>query len=1601
MTQVEIYLENARKQLLDLSLRNRLLNYRPTKNRTLRVHDESIRELYDILVIQGKTMQFHPVGALPKSSASDSSPDISETAASQDAGDETGSSIWKLPDSEEDLPSHLTDLFLETKLEKEPLQKRLFYISNEAASIVEEQGYTVLYLALGFLEWTDGASPVKSVKSPLVLVPVELTREKIQTAFKIRWTGEDIGSNISLQEKLKELGVSLPNFEMPEDKLGVDTYVKQIESAISQYPQWKILDDTYLDFFSFKKFVMYKDLDSSTWPDGNKPSGHPVMQILFNPDVKQETGPGFSDQDVDVKITSESSYHILDADSSQIAVIEDIKADKNLVVEGPPGTGKSQTIANAIAENLAMGKSVLFISEKMAALEVVKNRLDAIGLGPFCLELHSKNSTKTSFIQELQRTVSMQEPSGIEPGEQLKQLDQLKLQLNAYAQALRTPVGSRSKTPYELFGQKEQSRCYFQSLGREFLRVPLPGIENCPDSEWTLAKESLQNAAEIFASLNELATLPWHGCNPGLLLPIDNDELLTMIRNAKISSRTLQENINELVPVTGIRPPSSIRELKNSLDATRLIISQEPIDTAILRNEGWNAPDARVTALINAIFAFNEENSRIGSIFNADIYRIDTKLLRSEFRSAAESNVLSKLFSGNYRQLKSQVTAYYQRDQNRSDEEILTDLDRVTRCQELRSKIRAHRDTGVSFFGSLWNDEQSDASGLQRFSEWISSFRSRILENVFTDRTIEILSKGADLQRIGACVAALQHAITQFEGTRDILFTRLQCNGPEKFKSPIDAVLFSELDNVYEDWENAFPFLDSWCRYTVAAEKCRKTMSAPVLQQVENKILLSTDAVPCLMGNDADILLRSAFTQLPALANFYSGSHLKTIESFQALDRQYIRDNRSRLATKLYAKIPKLYGGISKDSEMGILIGEFNRKKNHMPIRKLMTEAGGLIQKIKPCFMMSPLSVAQFLDPRTVRFNVIIFDEASQVRPQDALGAILRGNQAVVIGDSRQLPPTSFFEKLIEMGDDTETIDDSPLPSDMESILDLCKMRFTTKILSWHYRSRHESLIAVSNEQFYDNHLFVYPSPMSRTDDIGLKFVYCADTVYDRGKTRLNREEAKIVSRAAIDHFKQYPDKSLGVGTFSTAQQQAIIEEIEAARIQNPGMEDFFTKARAEPFFVKNLETIQGDERDVIFISVGYGKDKNGILTTNFGPLNVDGGERRLNVLITRARECCVVFSNFRSSDLVIDTASSFGVRAFKEYLSYAETGVMISSSLSEGDQKSPFEESVYNFLRDHGYQVRKQIGCAGFRIDLAIADPSAPGEFILGIECDGAMYYSSRVARDRDRLRQQVLEGLGWKLYRVWSTDWYRDPGTTQEQLMAAVNRAINTPGPAPLVKKEPVIAMQPEINASPGEDAVGVPPASATNGSVFDKIPAYIQCTKEMVDCRTEFDDTTDSNLVANIKIIVDIEGPVHRDECIARLKNFYGLKRVSPKIRGRIEEIIKSGVDHGLITAGTDNFLWPKKRPVTILRRRVGGPGNISVVCNEEIEEAVMVVLKEQFSTGKEDLCVVTARIFGITRAKGDTLERVSSVVDSLISNGQLEILPNGKIDRKQKE
>ena len=1600
MVDVEKQLEDARQNLLDLTMRNRLLNFRPTKARTIRIIDEIPSEVYDFLVLQEKTMEFLPAGDEQNLDPDVLQQDLMGELSENDnlnIDKDDASKLWELPSADGEIATRHTDKFLQTPFKSENLQKRLFHTSQQAKSALEEQGYTILYLALGFLEWTESPDSIKHQSAPLLLIPVELERDKIGAAFKLAWTGEDIFANISLQTKLEEQGVLLPDFQMPDEKHGIDSYLQSVTESISKKSDWRVLDKIYLSFFSFTKFVMYKDLDSIAWPDGKKPYNHPLIISLFDP-AAQDFKSSFSEDDVDKILDVRDQYHVMDADPSQIAVIEDVKSGRNLVVEGPPGTGKSQTITNIIAELLATGKSVLFVSEKMAALEVVKNRLDDVGMGEFCLELHSRKSNKKEVLKELERTMNKQSRQPESFKDDFDKLESLKRELNGYAAALREPVGKLGQSPFNLFCLKENSMRHFEKTEKPLPVINFQNTNECNQTEWVAAKSALTNLAEALPLVQPISVHPWNGCSPDAVLPSDENLIEEMLDNCKVSINELNVAINELSKICAIQCPTNLNELKHAVSASKVIAVSKPIDRNVLLNNEWNEPNDSALLLIQKVETLQKQLSTINSKFNVNSLKEDIGSILDKYKEASGKSFIYKFVSGNYRSLKRVIAALYDVTPPKDAEQIISDLSELLACIQLKNEIATSHKIGEAFFGSHWNGENSNPHMLESFAKWIVAFRQQLLTKVFDDHVLDVVSNGASTDKIEKSIENVSKTEKQFAEQYEKLVKRLNINSEIVFGTEIETVAFSNLLSRIDLWKRERPKLQRWAQFIVRRKDCLNTIAASIVSEIDSDSLESEDIIPCFEGNFSDSLLRYAFMERPQLLNFIGELHENTIQDFVDIDNQLIIKNRHRLAYKLFKNRPCLLAGASRSSEAGIIQGEFNRKRRHMPIRKLMISAGGLIQKIKPCFMMSPLSIAQFLDPQTVKFDVVVFDEASQVKPEDAFGALLRANQAIVIGDTRQLPPTSFFDKILdsEVDDDDET---API-QDIESILHLCKSSFQTKILRWHYRSKHESLIAVSNQEFYDNQLVIYPSPIENLDHLGLKFIHLPDAIYDRGKSSVNRIEARAVAKAAVEHYKKYPNKSLGVGTFNMKQQQAILEEVELQLRNAPDMEDFFKSTNHEHFFVKNLETIQGDERDVILISIGFGYDQNRKLSKNFGPINRDGGERRLNVLITRAREKCVVFSNFQAKDLSLNANSPFGLKSLKVFLDYAENRNLISMESESIDSDSPFEDSVYELLRSHGYHVQKQVGCAGYRIDLALINPKHPGRYLLGIECDGAKYHSSPVARDRDRLRQQILEKLGWNIYRIWSTDWYRNRAECIQKLLESIEFALsnseNEPEPIDVTTNSYDSSLQitegDDVNQQDDVDILYV-------GDRIDEIASdYVLCSSLDVNLHGQLHEQPMGALAEAIIQIANVESPVHIEEVVRRIRTHHGLGRAGKRIKNAIDQAATYAVHSGHVIRRGD-FIWSTNDSVQVRCRRGDPPAKIEYICDEEIAEAIKMVLTRQFATPLDDLIVQSSRLFGIQATRGATSKRIKAVIDSLIKTDELQYLSNGMIDLKK--
>ncbi|MFI9309541.1 DUF3320 domain-containing protein [Streptomyces triculaminicus] len=716
------------------------------------------------------------------------------------------------------------------------------------------------------------------------------------------------------------------------------------------------------------------------------------------------------------------------------------------------------------------------------------------------------------------------------------------------------------------------------------------------------------------------------------------------------------------------------------------------------------------------------------------------------------------------------------------------------------------------------------------------------------------------------------------------------------------------------------------------------------------------------------------------------------VESFRAADRDLVEAAHAEVISACNARRPRR----TSVGQAAVIRREAEKKRRHMPVRRLLGETREVVQLIKPCLMMSPLTVSQFL-PMDFTFDVVIFDEASQVLPQDAVNSVYRGRALIVAGDQKQLPPTSFFSTGAEEDDEDEWDENTPVG--FGSVLDICKGSGVLRSLSlrWHYRSRHENLIAFSNHEFYDGDLITFPGALEQGPDIGVEFIK-ADGDYDRGGRSNNPIEAATVAQRVIHHFTTRPHLTLGVVALSKAQAETIEEELHKARAGRPDLDKYFTEDRLDGFFVKNLETVQGDERDVIILSVGYGPDRQGRLLSTFGPINKEGGWRRLNVAVTRARRRMEVIASFHGGDLKESTNVS--VRALKRYLEYAANGPrVLETEAADPDAapESPFEEEVFALLRGWGYTVQPQVGVAGYRIDMAIRHPDAPGAYALGIECDGAMYHSSRAARDRDRLRESVLREVGWRLHRIWGTDWYRNRRDAVERLRAAVEAACaadpHTSSAPPVESMDAPVAEGPPEAVQPVH-FVPVVVTSASWSRPYQEVESALLAEVRARSCARlgvpgiELQDPGAAEAIAEVALCaVEVEGPVEEELIFTRVRTAWGLNRSGPVVRDRIQWALRSLARQGKIVRLGTAYDRPG-REITCMRtptpecnRKVG------LVPATERRFALRRVVDEGPGTHREDLMREAARLFGWTRIGPDIRRALTADIDALITEGCL--------------
>ncbi|MDR0515526.1 MAG: DUF4011 domain-containing protein [Fibromonadaceae bacterium] len=1235
--------------------------------------------------------------------------------------------------------------------------KTLYNLMRKSKEFTEEKGLNALYLAFGFLKWKENGKSDQELRSPLLLVPVKLTQEDLFSPIFLSRLDEEITTNYSLEQKLlNDFGVKLPTLT---DDTNMSEYLSNVEQT-AKSRGWSISTDvTQLSLFSFMKINMYRDLGKNA----AKIVEHPLVKALNGESFENGIDTSGTERYNHDDVEPQETFSVVDADSSQQDAILHARRGVSFVLQGPPGTGKSQTITNIIAELIADGKKILFVSEKMAALEVVYKRLTQAGLADFCLTLHSHNTKRREILNQFEHSLKMSRHRAELQQDAFSKLYRLKETrsiLNRYCKELHTKVEPLGKTIYQVNGFLAQLESYSNI---DYVQTD---AENFTSELLMQCEFTLEKLTQVVLESGYQQKNPWDGC---VLSQITHEFRQQFIVDAQKLSSLIGEGISiftETNQLLGIDKVWSFISIDDVEQLCKLSKRSPKVPSA------WLSLDLHtIVADLDKCIKWQEKYNNLIASYDEDILSIDAISILKCYHSKYHSWL--RFFAPEYRKIRKTLLSYCKNVNKLPYAKGLVLLDNVATVQTIDFGEISKRLSEL--LGTILNID-TDFAKLKLKIEWVIEFQSAIGQFLLGKNYISSICN-CNNEIFVQFESNLSNLLAWQNKTKPILdkFTNLFDNDrKDTFYSISLKLLNEQLANCN------FASLEYLIDYRNAEKKLSELGINAYLSKAKEINLKADEIVPvfkkCFFRSWLDAI-EPRYTTVSEFRRFHQDER---IDLFKSLDKSHIEISKAMLISKLISRLPNFDALGSSNGERNLLRREMAKQRKFMPIRKLIAALPNLLPVLKPCVMMSPLSISTYLGDSTFEFDTVVFDEASQVRTEEAVGAIFRGKQTIIAGDSKQLPPTDFFNSSMSSSNELEENEEGEIDDTgaFESLLDEATL-FPIQKLLWHYRSRHEHLIAFSNAKIYHGDLITFPSAVEKLDGRGVEYIYVKGGIYDRGGKNGNKAEAAKVATLVFEHFHKYPNRSLGIIAFGEVQQSAIQDAIEEKRKANPIFEPFFKEDKEESLFIKNLETVQGDERDTIIFSIGYAPDSSGKFIMNFGPLSRNGGERRLNVAVTRARYNLKLVGSILPTDIDSERTSGEGPKLLRLYIDFALNGIdAILSEISTNNNlwfDSPFETSVYNFLIGKGFEVVTQVGCSGYRIDMAVRHPKYNGRFAIGIECDGAMYHSARTARERDRLRQAILENMGWKIYRVWSTDWIKDRHTEGERLLAAINQAID----------------------------------------------------------------------------------------------------------------------------------------------------------------------------------------------------------------------------------
>ncbi len=1566
-------------KLLNMTLKNSLLNFRPTR-RSISILEGDLNLLEDNLS-SGNEFSLVP---------------CPQEIEAEKRNEKEYSFTRSLKDEyREFMNTEMKSKRVVSLLSEEDLDyaiKALYYTSR---TDLEENGANTLFVAMGFLKWYESDVSKLARYAPVLLYPIEMIRKSSARGYVIRFRDEEVQVNTTLLEKLRmELNLEFPGLNpLPMDESGIDVkkILNTVRTAIMDKRGWDIIDVSYIALFSFNQFVMWNDIHTRN------------QELIENKIVSSflEGKPSVDFPNIlDTKELDKSDMFLnnailMDADSSQLAAIYSATNGSSFVLHGPPGTGKSQTITNIIASALYNGKSVLFVAEKMAALNVVQSRLEKIGIGDFALELHSNKTKKTEVLQKIDRILSKTRNGSIKHiDEKREALQKLRDKINNTTKSLHE-IRANDYSIYEMISLYEsQGDCAVFPVDKLAQQVNKKLVDQ--------AIEMLNRYVIMYNSVAPIAENPLN---------------FIKITNFTLKDRdSFKENIEKLrsvlVELNSFISRQSIVSIPNEASFTAIKVLADMLNISVTSNElvwnyldKWNQEDIDPT--INQIILKGLEKQQIkqaiGKDFDLAILDYDAKTSLLAWNSSNQKWLLPKFLDQN--KILKAIRIYAKNQKSLGKNNVKDILETLCKYKSLNDEIDQYMSIHGMKLGQLWTGEMTDwtrvkdaveatsniinnLQSVSKLSNWfdITSF----LENLKTDwASFKLKNKDDALELVKYFnkVLTIKEEIDLFAKGK-ILSADITL-----------AEMISKLDTVLSSYSD----IDKWISYV----KARTDLDAISLISFVNKAESGEVSIENLKPITIKSLMYYGLLELledDAILTEFNSRDFEFLLSQYKQELSIVREmTQLELIEKLVENIPKPQRDVNENSELGIMMKAIKSNGRGLSLRKLFDMTPNVLRRIAPCMLMSPISIAQYIDPSFPKFDLVVFDEASQVYTHSAVGAIARGNQLIVVGDPNQLPPTSFFS-----GDfDDEDYDFEE--RDQDSILTECQsIMFPQLYLRWHYRSSHESLISFSNTQYYENKLFTFPSYNDLESKVKLVQV---GGFYDRGGSKQNIAEADAIIEEVLRRLNSptLRKKSIGIVTFSSVQQKLIQTRLDDTMARYPELEEYANELE-EAIFVKNLENVQGDERDVILFSVGYGPDQNGKVTMNFGPLNQDGGWKRLNVVVSRSRDEMIVFSTLKPEQIDLSKTTAEGVYGLKRFLEFARNkdALIVNQQNTELIKDDMIETIAYE-LGKQGYSIVKNIGRSNFRIDIGVVNPKLTNEFIAAIVIDGVQYSNTPTVRDKVIVQPSMLSRLKWSVIRVWTLEWFKNKQNVLTEIKSKLDELINKENDKNDIES-PLLVEANEKSVIIGEnqknDENNAEKLSLKNNIKNEAIEGFkIEYIKpkekekiyykaynveESMYSKESFYETTSLSKIARLmNEIIQYEAPIVEEDLFRRVMSAWGISTLGAKVK----EILKDAASRTksfLILDDDKNTYWRSREEFengVTCRAYKDDKRKFNYIPDDEIIATIIEVLKDQISLNPINLCKEVFKIHGYTSLGQEAQNTVLACAEYLVNQEKL--------------